>query len=209
MWSCSTKFVRVGPVVRDVARRVVAHHVDPAPVAHDGVVVARRSRSAPARRPATKPSILPPSMSCAGAAAAVRAAGVDVGVVERTARAARRRVGIGDADRRDAVRHRDPVGARERPEVAVERAVLLHDHDDVLDLVDPLSAAPDDRAWNGGQAPIVAAVANAPATATTARVPHARRNPPPRPCRTRDGLRRTSTAIYLGGLSHEPASVRR
>jgi hypothetical protein len=29
-----------------------------------------------------------------------------------------------------------PSGSRERSEVRVERAVLLHDHDDVLDLLD-------------------------------------------------------------------------
>ena len=38
------------------------------------------------------------------------------------------------------MRHRDPVGARERREVIVERSVLLHDHDDVPDLVDALAA---------------------------------------------------------------------
>ena len=40
--------------------------------------------------------------------------------------------GIGDAHP-----GRDPVGARERSEIAVERAVLLHDDHDVPDLVDP------------------------------------------------------------------------
>src|SRR4029077_10375899 len=34
-----------------------------------------------------------------------------------------------------AVRHREPVGTRKGPEVAVERSVLLHDHDDMPDLV--------------------------------------------------------------------------
>jgi hypothetical protein len=34
---------------------------------------------------------------------------------------------------------RDPVGSRIGPEIGVERAVLLHDDHDVLDLVDPLA----------------------------------------------------------------------
>jgi len=46
---------------------------------------------------------------------------------------------IGDANRRRAVLHRDPVGAGVRPEVGVERAVLLHDDHDVADLVDPVT----------------------------------------------------------------------
>jgi hypothetical protein len=33
----------------------------------------------------------------------------------------------------------DAVGARVRPEVGVERAVLLHDDHDVADLVDPVA----------------------------------------------------------------------
>src|SRR5262249_13574865 len=40
--------------------------------------------------------------------------------------------------RRLPVLHRDAVRARVGAEVLVERAVLLHDHDDVLDLVDAL-----------------------------------------------------------------------
>ena len=74
-------------------------------------------------------------MSARRASAAVRPAAVDVArIVVRVAAAAVRR--IGDADRRHAVLHRDAVRARERAEVAVEGAVLLHDHDHVLDLVD-------------------------------------------------------------------------
>jgi len=60
----------------------------------------------------------------------VRTAAVQVvRVVERTDAAAVR--GIRHADVR-----RDSVRARIRAEVGVERPVLLHDHDDVLDLVD-------------------------------------------------------------------------
>jgi hypothetical protein len=65
----------------------------------------------------------------------VRAAAVPVlGVVERPDAAVRRR--IGQADLRDAVAHRDSVRAGIRAEVGVEGSVLLHDHDDVPDLVD-------------------------------------------------------------------------
>jgi hypothetical protein len=52
----------------------------------------------------------------------------------------RRVVVGGHAAAVDRVRHADagwdPVGSREGPEVAVERAVLLHDDHDVPDLVD-------------------------------------------------------------------------
>src|SRR3954462_1180416 len=64
-----------------------------------------------------------------------RPAGVAVGgvVVGPDARLVRR---IGYTHRRHPALHRDAVGAGIRPEVGVERAVLLHDHDDVLDVVD-------------------------------------------------------------------------
>ena len=45
-------------------------------------------------------------------------------------------IGIGEAHGGDPVLHRDPVGSRVGAEVMVEGAVLLHDHDDVLDLAD-------------------------------------------------------------------------
>ena len=79
------------------------------------------------------PSIFPPSTSASRWPRRGPAA-VDVGrvVVRRLAPP----VGIGHADRRHAVLHRDAVGARIGPEVTVEGAVLLFDDDDVLDLVD-------------------------------------------------------------------------
>ncbi len=43
---------------------------------------------------------------------------------------------VGDANGGHAVLHRDAVGTGEGTEVAVERAVLLHDDDHVADLVD-------------------------------------------------------------------------
>jgi hypothetical protein len=45
---------------------------------------------------------------------------------------------VGDADRRLAIGHRDPVGSRKGAEIVVERPVLLHHDDHVLDLVDAL-----------------------------------------------------------------------
>src|SRR5437764_10492908 len=48
--------------------------------------------------------------------------------------------GIRQTHRRLAAFHSNPVGPWERPEIRVERAVLLHDHDDVLDLVNAYPA---------------------------------------------------------------------
>ena len=42
---------------------------------------------------------------------------------------------VGHADRRPAVAHRDALGARERPEVVIERAVLLDDEHQVLEVL--------------------------------------------------------------------------
>ena len=67
--------------------------------------------------------------------ARVRAVRVDVGVVGKWTDT-RSRSNVGEAHGRDAVLHRYSVRTGERPEVIIERAVLLHDHDDVLDLVD-------------------------------------------------------------------------
>ncbi len=47
---------------------------------------------------------------------------------------------IGHADGRHAVVHRDAVGAGKGAEVGIERAVLLHDDHDVLDLVNRIAA---------------------------------------------------------------------
>ena len=43
---------------------------------------------------------------------------------------------IGEADAELAVLAGEAIGARKDAEVLVEGAVLLHDHDDVLDLLD-------------------------------------------------------------------------
>ena len=82
-----------------------------------------------------KPSILPPSTSAVAFGVVVRTAAVHVGVVDVRVDA-RAGLRVGHAHGRLTVAHRDAVGTRERAEVRVERPVLLHDHDDVLDLVD-------------------------------------------------------------------------
>jgi hypothetical protein len=46
---------------------------------------------------------------------------------------------VWNANDRNAIVHRDAVGAAIRPEVTIERAVLLHDDNDVLDLVDTVA----------------------------------------------------------------------
>jgi hypothetical protein len=43
---------------------------------------------------------------------------------------------IGHANGRDAIPHRYPVRARVGAKVRIEASILLHDHDDMLDLVD-------------------------------------------------------------------------
>src|SRR5207253_2057002 len=54
---------------------------------------------------------------------------------------------IFDADRWLAILHRDAVSAGKRPEVRVERSVLLHDDDDMLDLLDAVGRS---RGRSGG-----------------------------------------------------------
>src|ERR1700727_616692 len=84
----------------------------------------------------------------------VRTAAIDQRRVVVRAHAAAR-AHVHRAHGRHAVAARDAVGAREGPEVAVERTVLLHDHDEVLDLVDPgreLRGASPARSRAGGTA---------------------------------------------------------
>ena len=129
---------RVRPVVRDLARVVVAHDVDPVRRQR-----ARRIVLGPAgvtqRRPFLRDETVHQTVVDVAnrAQLGMRAADVAVvGVVERLEAGARLRVER--AHERLTAVHRDSVGAGERPEVGVERAVLLHDDHDVLDLVHPL-----------------------------------------------------------------------
>ena len=141
----------VGPVVGYLRGGVVAHHVGRAA---RGCTPGRRGccrSTGPASRCWMNPFILPPFDVGDRVGLAVRAAAVDVGgvVVGPGAPAA----GVRHAHRRLPVAHRDAVRAGVGPEVAVERPVLLHHDDHVLDLVDPgghqvraVRAAADDLA---------------------------------------------------------------
>jgi hypothetical protein len=73
-----------------------------------------------------------------------------LGVVVRVGAAAAARVVHAGGEA--AVPGRQPVRSGERAEVLVERPVLLHDHDDVLDAVDTARAPDDpDRARHDAQ----------------------------------------------------------
>ena len=130
------KVVGVGPVVRDVATRVVAHHVN-CRLRRDAVRIVRigartgdpTSCAHEAVHTATVDVVDRGGMS-------VRAAHVHV-VVVRIRLHAWSVAQVAKTHRRDTLRHWDAVGTGIRSEVAVERTILLHDHDDVLDLVDP------------------------------------------------------------------------
>jgi hypothetical protein len=65
----------------------------------------------------------------------VRTAQIDVGAIVMGLDAGLG-LGVGKADSRDTVLHGDAVGTGIGSKVVVEGAILLHDHDDVLDLVD-------------------------------------------------------------------------
>ena len=137
---------RVGPVVRDLAPVVVAHDVR---VAEVGARRAVRMAAAPAdERPVGDPdeAVHPAAVHVQLAGErAVRAARV-VGAVPVEERLHALADAVRHAHRRHAVPHRDPVGVRIGAEEGVEGAVLLHDHDHVLDLVDAV------RAGDGGLA---------------------------------------------------------
>src|SRR5215212_6711334 len=127
---------RVGPVVRDLARVVVAHDVDPAAV--DAARLVRIGTAGLAQDCSRLPdeSVHQPVVDVVdGIEVVVGAADIAVArvVVRLDADSGLR---VRRADERLAPVHRNPVGPRERPEVGVERAVLLHDDHDVLDLVD-------------------------------------------------------------------------
>ena len=127
---------RVRPVVRDLAPVVVAQDV--------------RVAEMHARRAVPVTAALADLGTVGDADEAVHAPAVDVLLAgEGTVRAARvvdavrvaeRLHALADAVRyahgRHAVLHRDPVCVRIGAEEGVERAVLLHDHDHVLDHVD-------------------------------------------------------------------------
>jgi len=110
----------VHPVVRDVAADVIAHHVGMARVIRPAQILVGHGDEAvhlPARYVAQEGGLV------------VRVVSVAVMVVDpRLSTASVTRV-------RQARTSGNAVRAGEGPEIGVERPVLLHDHDDVLDLV--------------------------------------------------------------------------
>src|SRR5205807_4828781 len=124
----------VGPVVRYLRGGVVAHDVG-----HAAVAAARRvvgDLAGRLRRVALPDEAVHPAAVDVGGGVllAVRAAPVDVGGVVVGAAAPAGRVRY--ADRGHPMAHRDAVRPGVGAEVAIEGPVLLHDDDDVLDLVD-------------------------------------------------------------------------
>ena len=131
----------VGPVVRDLAGVVPTDRVGAPTLAAGSRALRRRRvlgavRVPPPDRPGDEPvhpsavDVLERRMGRVGAAAVdevVVVEGADAVVAQR----------IGQADPRSPVRHRDAVSTWIGPEVGVERSVLLHHDDHVLDLVDP------------------------------------------------------------------------
>ena len=133
--------LREGPVVRDLPRVVPADRVGTGvraagsrALGRGGVL--RAVRVAPADRPGDEP-VHPSAVEIlVRGMRRMRAPAVpDTVVVERPDAVMSH--GIGQADGGSSVHHGDAVGAGVRAEVGVERPVLLHHHDDVLDLVDP------------------------------------------------------------------------
>ena len=133
--------LRVRPVVRDLLGRVVPHDVGlscgpasglPARVVVGTVLAAVADLLQRPHVPVHLTAVLGDPRSDQP----VRTAGVEqVRVVVRPL--AMPGLGIGDADVDVSVRvSREAVGAGERAEVVIERTVLLHDHDDVRDVVD-------------------------------------------------------------------------
>ena len=129
---------RVRPVVRDLAPGQVAHDVGlalrPEVRGARGVVAVVGAVDRRVDRALDEP-VHPPAVHVDGRVALrVRPALLELRprVVRREAPAGDRVVG---ADRRTAVPHRDPVRAGERAEVVIERPVLLHDEDQVLEVL--------------------------------------------------------------------------
>ena len=136
----------VGPVVRDLPRVVVAHHVHAAlrgrrvRVLLAGAAVGIGGAAAKALFGLRHEAVHRPSVDVGGRiAGAVRAAVVEIrGVMKWRHAGPGQRIG-------DAHAGGNAVGAGIGPEVGVEGPVLLHDDHDVLDLVDPGGRGHPDR----------------------------------------------------------------
>jgi hypothetical protein len=119
----------VHPVVRDLALVMITHDIRTTPTG--GIVGPATHRAPPflLGNEAVHPS---PVDVCQRIRLAVGTPVVHVASVVKWPYAllAHR---IGDTHRRHAVPHRDAVGTGKRPEVTIERTILLHDDDDVVD----------------------------------------------------------------------------
>src|SRR6266851_1309887 len=126
------KLLSVGPVVGNFSLIVVAHHVGLAVLAARRVL-GRSARLAAARMLLGDKPVHLPAINVDGCLAfAVRPTEVTVvGIVVRAY--AQTGSWVGYADARDPVLHGDAVRAWKSAEVGIERAVLLHDDNYVLD----------------------------------------------------------------------------
>src|SRR5579875_444685 len=133
------KILRVRPVIGDLPSIVIAHDVDAFGIGADGIGNVETALAA---------------LLCLGNEA-VHLAAIDVGGrVSSSVRAtavqilgiivrldALSSLWVVDANRRHAVLHRNAVRSWIGAEVGIERAILLHDHNDVFDLMDTTIAA--------------------------------------------------------------------
>ena len=129
---------RIGPVVRDLAPVVVAHYVRVrrAERAERRVRADRAAGREPTPGLAHEPVHLAVVDVAGGVEVLVRPAAVAVArIVERVEADPGARIRRADGEM--AVVPWQPVRSRVSAEVRVEGPVLLHDHDDVADLVDP------------------------------------------------------------------------
>ncbi len=129
----------VVPVVRDLVPVVVAHHIGLRGRQRAAGIVGLVTREETALARLRLEAVHLPAVDVMDRVDhVVWAAGIAViPVVVRLNADMRLRVGVAGDRTRIARKTGDTVGAGIRPEVGVERAVLLHDHHDVLDLVDP------------------------------------------------------------------------
>ena len=123
----------VRPVVRDLGCGVVSHHVGRGAGVARGIVDVEALGAALGAH-SHEPVHLPASFVGDGIGHAVRAAAIDVGGV--VVGPGTRALWVRQAHRRRPVLHGNAVRPWVGAEVVIERPVLLHDDDHVLDLVD-------------------------------------------------------------------------
>ncbi len=201
--------VRVGPVVRDVAPVDVAHHVrlevgaDERRAGRRGAVDAppfglRQRLDEAVHRAARHPRDRGrPVVRAADEAIARR--------VVHAGRAAEDRVG--HAVHGTPASEREPVGARIGPEVVIERPVLLHDEDQVVELEDPVGLGRRRRRAGATVSPCVRR--NSARTRRASRRGHPRARAPARrgPARPRRRSRSSAGERCRGGSGEGASSA--